>query len=923
MIRPIPESIQRALLQHGVRAEEILLTATTDINSLGQYDVQWLLFSAEKLFIFDSEIGESPLFIFELQEIQAFRTMAAVGSGLLQIRVDDVWLDLLRFSNRLKFHFDQIAKHLERLKSESWQNVGPPQINEVDPQKCPNCGLMLEFPGEICPRCIDHGAAINRVLGLLQPYWKATVILSALLIAGIILDMAWPLLTRYLVDHVLTRSTASVEPYFKFLRGRDPEQLLTIIVLSLAGVHIIRAFINFFSGRITSIVGNAMTFDIRSKMVRKLEEFSLAYYSRQETGSLVGRTVYDTEAIQGFLSQITSGFFMQFLLVIVSFVMMVGLNSALAFWAIVPAPFVIAGAFLYWRKVHPHFQRFWDRSSKQSGLLNGILTGIRVVKAFGQEDREFNRFQKASTDVRSTRESLDRTSAWFQPLMGIVFQVGGWIIWYVGGQSVLDQQLSLGTLMAFFGYLSMFYGPLGSLTNLTTWLTQFSTQMHRIYEVLDTPAVLPFSDHPVTPPPARGEIEFKNVNFSYSRGSPVLQNLSLHIKPGERIGIVGRSGSGKTSLVNLVCRFYDVDSGNLLLDGVDIRNLGKDDLRSRISIVLQEPFLFRGSLIENIHYGSPQSSLEDAIEVARAANAHDFIMRHSLAYDSSVGERGQELSGGERQRISIARALLWKAPILILDEATSSIDSESELAIQHSLREIRGSRTVIIIAHRLSTLRECDRIYVIENGGVLESGNHHELMQKNGRYKDWVTIQQAGNQSTVEQPQNSSVKTNWLKPEGFLIERGHRGDLQITKNQEKIRGCFALRCFPAHYPNQYISLRYIDVRGHSREVGIIKDLATWPQNIQKIIHESLDRRYFFHRIERIHSIRKLSQFLEFKAQTHLGDLDFTLRSEPDSAQAYGKKGKLLVDVEDNIYLIDDFKQLPRSDQETFERFIYW
>lgn len=895
---------------------------TSDINLEGRREKQTLRVDGERLEV----RSEGALTrVFDLRDVTGFRTAAVIGSGLLQARVEGVWLDLLRYSNRLKFNFDRAAKSLEQIR----QGVAASAAtDEVDPQRCPSCGLMLEFAGETCPRCLDHGAALARVVGMIRPYRKTAVALFVLLFVGLVLDMAWPLLTRFLVDYVLADPRPAFTGFLARFQAHDNHTLLIYIVGALATVHVIRAVLNMVTSRISSWVGNLMCFEVRSELVHKLEALGLAYYSKQETGSLVGRVAYDTEAIQSFMGQITSGFVMQFCLVVFSFLMMFALEPSLALWALVPAPFVLGGAVVYWRYVHPRYQRYWDRTAKQAGLLNGILTGIRVVKSFAKEEFELDRFQRASGSVRSTKDALDGTAAFFYPFMGIVFQVGGWIIWYVGGLNVLNHEISLGTLMAFFGYLSMFYGPLGNLTNLTTWLTQFSTQMHRISEILDAPTVIPESSDPVPLPVARGEIEFDDVVFSYTRGAPVLNGVSFRFAPGEQIGIVGRSGSGKTSLINLIYRFYDVEGGAIRLDGVDIRSLSKEDLRRQISIVLQEPFLFHGTLLENIAYGQPDASLESVLEASRAASAHDFVMAHQLAYETSVGERGQELSGGERQRISIARALLRRSSVLILDEATSAIDSESEMAIQSALDDIGKSRTTILIAHRLSTLKNCDRILVIENGEVAECGSHRELMEKDGLFARWVRMQQGQTYHELDDPPPppvvESYKPCYLKPGEVRLSRGERGDVQVQMgNAPVIRGVFALRCFPISHPDRYVSLRYTGDDGRVREAGIISDLSDWPETTQIMLRSALARQYLFHRIQRIYNIRKFSQFLSFSTKTDLGPVDFVVRYGSDGVKKYGERGRLLMDIEDNLYVIPSLEDLRRPDRIVFDRHIYW
>ena len=315
------------------------------------------------------------------------------------------------------------------------------------------------------------------------------------------------------------------------------------------------------------------------------------------------------------------------------------------------------------------------------------------------------------------------------------------IIWFVGGRDVLSGVITLGTLMAFLGYIGMFYAPLGSLAMFSNWVTQFATASQRIFEILDMPSETLDAPDAIDCPDIRGDIEFKDIWFGYDPYNPILKGISLKIQAGEKIGIVGRSGSGKTTLINLLCRFYDVQRGRILIDGEDIRHFKQTQLLQHLSLVLQEPFLFRGSVRENIAYGRPEATFEEILNASKAANCHDFIMKLSEGYDTPLGERGAGLSGGEKQRISIARALLCNPRILILDEATSSVDTESEQEIQRALEVIGRGRTLISIAHRLSTLKTADRIYVIDRGQLVESGNHAELMGKQGTYYRLVQIQ--------------------------------------------------------------------------------------------------------------------------------------------------------------------------------------
>jgi ABC-type multidrug transport system ATPase subunit len=547
--------------------------------------------------------------------------------------------------------------------------------------------------------------------------------------------------------------------------------------------------------------------------------------------------------------------------------------------------------------------------------------------------------------------------------MQLVFSLGGLIVWFVGGRDVLGGTMTLGGLMAFLAYLAMFYTPLSTLAQLTTWLTSFLTASQRVFELLDTTPRVAESEERAELPPLRGAIRFENVTFGYDRNHPVLKGFNLGIRAGEMVGIVGRSGSGKTTLVNLICRFYDTDDGRVTLDGHDVRRLPREYLRSQVGVVLQEPFLFRGTVWENLVYGRPSATPEEALTASKGANAHDFVMRLPWAYDTPLGERGAGLSGGERQRLSIARCLLYDPRILILDEATSSVDPESERAIQEALAVLTRDRTTIAIAHRLSTLRHADRIVVLNRGKLIEEGSHEELLAHGGTYARLVRMQtevsaeptvdglvlagkhsahagtalqrtrrSPGGRSSPEsawnRPENGAdapppFAPRWLTPEETSLQFGERGTLQVAVGSALYDGVFAVRALPATCPEGYISLRYADTEGQEHEIGLVRDLSQWPAGQRGLLEQALGRRYFVRLITAVERIELKYGLLTFEVQTDRGPVQFTMRNSHGQAQEYGRSGKLLIDVDDNRYLIPDVEALPRREQQLFRRYVYW
>ncbi|MBI5394310.1 MAG: ABC transporter ATP-binding protein [Verrucomicrobia bacterium] len=733
-VEPLPEAIHARLAREGFAPESLCLWAEGDLDPAGAPSSVWVVASESRLVAVPADPQEHLPPAFDIKRVGKFQVRSTIGSAFLQAKVEGVFVDVARFSNGRRERFSKLVEQLERLREGQ-----PPSIERVyepSDRMCPKCGLPLAAPRAVCPRCIRQGAVLVRTFKLLRKYlgWVAT--LFSLMVVGIGLDMVPPYLTKELVDGVLKKEHGVAVD----LVAR--ERWLLWVVTGLVAASVARNLLNMVIGRLSTRVGSAITFDVRCRVFERLQQFSIDYYDRHPVGNLLTRVHGDAGVFHGFVNQVSGGFLLNILRIVFIGAMLFYLNVWLAMWVLIPIPFVILGTTIYLKRIHPRYSKLSDSNSKVVSLLNGIFSGVRLVKAYAQEGRERQRFTRGINRLRETQVWVADSANTFSPIMTFIFSLGGFIVWYAGGRLVLeDRGVTLGTLMAFFGYLGQFYGPLQTLTTLSDWLTEFLSSSQRVFDILDTPAEPNDAPDSQPMPAVRGQIGFDAVTFGYDPYNAVIKDISLSIEPGQLIGIVGKSGSGKTTLINLLCRFYDVQKGAIRIDGVDVRQMRRDDLRKHIGLVLQEPFLFRASIADNIAYGRPDAAPHEIMDAARAANAHDFIMRQPAGYDTQLGERGAGLSGGEKQRISIARALLCDPSILILDEATSNVDTESEQEIQKALAVLRKGRTTIAIAHRLSTLRGADRIYVIDQGRVAETGDHEELMAKKGIYHKLVMIQ--------------------------------------------------------------------------------------------------------------------------------------------------------------------------------------
>ena len=566
-----------------------------------------------------------------------------------------------------------------------------------------------------------------RICRYISKSWPLFLVSVACMLVGTIVSVQIPLLTRDAIDDVIT----------PLARGLDVELgkgMLFVLMLKIVGFTVVVGLFSFIRRYASTYFSQKVVYDIRNDVFVSLQNQSFAFYDKTHTGQLLAKVTTDMDRIRRFLGFQLAFLMTSVILLVVALYTMFSINTMLTLFLLPIMPCIFATFYLFGKKIRPVFTEIREQYGSLTSVLHEAITGIRVVRAFAQEDFERKKFTSKNDKYFETVLASAKISAFYIPLVGFLLGLGTITIFWYGGSEVIEGTLTIGDLVAFNAYLAMLAMPMRFFGMFISGFHQTMAAGDRIFEVMDAERQIKEKPDALTLPKLNGHVKFENVSFSYEKRRPILKNITFDAKPGETVALLGATGSGKSTIIRLIPRFYDVSSGKITVDNYDVRDVKLKSLRNQIGIVAQETFLFSMTIKENIAYGKPEAKMDEIVAAAKAARAHEFISALPRGYDSRLGERGVTLSGGQRQRVAIARALLMNSRILILDDSTSSVDVETEYEIQQALRALLKNRTAFVITQRVSTIRNADKIVVLEKGEIAEDGTHETLMAKKGVY---------------------------------------------------------------------------------------------------------------------------------------------------------------------------------------------
>ena len=736
-------AVEKAFSCRGVDPENLKYCVKADLDGDGCYYDVYIAFDGEKLYLlsgydrlqkrgrhYDAGFDFKDFAEYPVKDIESLTVdRYTYASRLMATFSDGKDVPLARFSAGFGEKFGQFCRRFECLKKGETPDDSALEDKHL---YCPKCGEKYPDPNRrFCPHCTKKSGLLGRLLSLFGEFKKQMLIILALIWLAVGLELVAPYFgTKLLYDDVLTEGGS--------LYGQ-----VLFVILCMAAFSFVSMIFRMVSGIILSRVTPQVIHTLRVRIFCAMQNLSLAFFTNKQTGSLMGRVDNDSFDVYGFIVDVAPQFLSNVVKVIGLVVLMLSINpilSACMFGVVL----VVIGIEFVWFRGQKRMWRGRDIARRGvNAVLSDAVGGHRVVKAFAREGQEITRFGGKNDALYDAEYNRDRRSAHFFPIQEGLYSVFTGLIYCLGVYFVLNGKLQFGGLTLLISYFGIIWGPMYFFMYMGNDWARCMDAVSRMFEILDSEPEVKDPKEPACVPGGelKGDIEFKNVSFEYEAGRPILKNLSFKTEAGHFTGLVGKTGAGKSTIINLISRMYDVTGGEITIDGIPVKKIAFETLRKSIGVVSQETYLFMGSIADNIRYARPAASMEEVIEAAKNAGAHDFIMKLPDAYDTVTGSGGVSLSGGEKQRISIARALIQKPSILILDEATAAMDTATERKIQNAIDRLKEGRTIIAIAHRLSTLRDADKLCVIEHGELKEQGTHDELIRKKGKYYDLYKLQ--------------------------------------------------------------------------------------------------------------------------------------------------------------------------------------
>lgn len=747
-ITKVSEGVIDALSKKGIDTGSIQLAVMLDMNRSGVWCENWLFASKDDLICIGgapslvprgehkpskprikSEFKEISYDYFPLGELSDLKVEELISSCRFTARDKDGHFVLISMlTNSTKNDLHMFIKYLGRLKEKG--EITLDEDDKKQEQFCPKCGNRYADPErKICPKCMDKGKIIKRTSQFFIKYkWSVAAVILTLIITSALGVISPYISSGFYYDEVLD------------VAGEFYGQLLLVIGI-IVGTRLLSMLNTIFSGVVSTRIAANIVYDLKKVIFNAVERLSISFFTGRQTGGLMTQVNNDANTIYWFFCDGFPYFCVNIVQVVALLIIMLIMNPLLTLLSMITMPivfFMIKWLFTRMEKLHA---KRYGSSRALNSVLSDVLSGVRVVKAFSKEKDEIKRFNERSVALAGNERNTSIFGSTAFPFAAFVLYISNIIVWGVGGWMVIQGQMTYGILVTFISYMSMIQSPMFFFVDMMNMTADAFNAMQRLIEVMDAVPDVVEKDNPVRLEEVKGLVEFRHVGFSYVKNRKVIDDVSFDVKPGEKLGIVGHTGAGKSTLANLLIRLYDVTEGEILIDGINVKDMAFEDLRKYISIVSQETYLFTGTIMDNIRYANPDASKEEVIEAAKIAGAHDFIMKLPDAYLTKIGFGSKDLSGGERQRVSIARAILRNPKILIMDEATAAMDTETERQIQTALERLVVGRTTIMIAHRLSTLRDADKLVVIENGKIPEAGTHNELIHKKGIYYKLYKLQ--------------------------------------------------------------------------------------------------------------------------------------------------------------------------------------